>query len=146
MRGSVTFSGSFTLDSLAGGANVPTVVAGPSTDGYAPLRVAGGCPSRDLHAVGLYSRPAVRPGPDNGRIHPDRERRDVCPTRRKGNSARDRHRVGVNVETSSAESLRLGLSGFSVWDFSMDALITEELFNIKSRDDAKTAALLCAAV
>ena len=36
---------------------------------------------RDLHAVGLYSGPVARRGPDNGRIHRDNGRGDVCATR-----------------------------------------------------------------
>jgi hypothetical protein len=34
-----------------------------------------------LHAVGLYTGPVARRGPENGRIHRDNRRRDVCATR-----------------------------------------------------------------
>jgi len=46
-----------------------------------PLRGRRSIPRHDLHAVGLYSGPAARRGPDNGRIHRDNRRREVCTTR-----------------------------------------------------------------
>jgi hypothetical protein len=43
----------------------------------------------------------------------------------------------------SAESPQLGLCGSPLWHFSAGALITGELFDIKSRRVAKAATLRC---
>jgi len=64
---------------VAGGAYVPTLVLGM----YAPFGIVAGDPRDDLHEMGTYSSPAVRRGPDEGRIHRDPRRRDVCVTREK---------------------------------------------------------------
>jgi hypothetical protein len=58
--------------------------------------------------VGLYSGPAARRGPDNGRIHRDNRRRDVCATREIGLSdhAQD---LGVTSATSISAWTELGL-------------------------------------
>jgi hypothetical protein len=56
---------------------VPTLVVGT----YAPFGTVGGDPRDDLHGMGTYSIPAARRGPDEGRIHRDQRRRDVCATR-----------------------------------------------------------------
>ena len=44
------------------------------------LRDRRSTPRHDLHAVGPYSGPVARRGPDNGRIHRDNRRHDVCAT------------------------------------------------------------------
>jgi hypothetical protein len=48
---------------------------------------------------------------------------------------------GLPIPAGSAESLRLGLCGFPLWHLTVGALITEELFNVKSRGIAKAPAL-----
>jgi hypothetical protein len=48
---------------------------------------------------------------------------------------------GLPTPAGSTESLRLGLCGFPLWHFSVGALITEELFNVRSRGVAEAAAL-----
>jgi hypothetical protein len=63
--------------SFTGGAYVPTVVVGM----YAPFGVVGVYHATICMPWAFIVAPVARRGPDNGRIHRDNRRRDVCATR-----------------------------------------------------------------